>query len=946
MAILIPSKGFEALASIRPIKPPPIKRLGPEAPPLTPPGEIGPAQWEGFAAPGPALPTPPLPPPTHPGETFRDLGGALGYGLGKAGEALGGTLGTAGEAAGRYLAAPTQMTYALTPEDTARAYRTGELPEGAVWTDSGPAYPAPRPQSRGEELSLLSQHPLVQAVTAVVPAPIKGPGVILGSRGVIKTGATKFAKPTVTGKVAEAVKPITEAAAPVVKEPWQMTNAEYHQHWLASKSPEIQAKWADPNTNIVVKANVEGQIDIEHQDLIRQALAKSKPVSPEVLKDYPDLAKAAKPKAVVPTREIDVDGKGDTWTGGFAEASPAVERLKALGYEAELVKRPPQQAYGRTIRGSIYSFRTNAPDDIVSEARGYRWTSEYKEAELARLSGGKPVSPEPVVKELKAVRPTHQQSLAITQRLAKERQDKIFREVQDKFAVEAASTETVSQREARRKLEAQAVAGLAGTTKPAAAAPTVLSDDVVAALEQIPQKSIPRLINAIRTGPLSEAEKAARIAFLEKRLSPAAMPPVEVPPVAMPKYTGVSLEASALLETLDAGGVPMALSRNAMRILREHGITPAQYTKMTPNEAFDLLRQKATVSAARPPVEVPPTAKPSAEATRPAVTEDALVGLADILDETKKSISLTKLERQISTLGVNSANTEGLDDLSIAITDYKNLRRAGMTPEDFASEKEASWEAIVEAVDNLAPVEVEDIVGIPKGLAQAEIDQWLAARKPPEGAGAPPKLPIELPPVVIGGEVPPPQGPLRTLQEAWSELPRSVPIRERLPEYWRAVKEALTDRHVGLRQLAERTNQPQLIDRIITQPASANIALERYRITYRDILAKAGDVPLDDVNAYLLTRHALDVFAVHPGRVAVGIYKTPQEAQAALDVLSGNRNLVEAAQIVQKRYQSELQRLVQEGFLESTLAQELAQKYPWYNPLRYPEILEEVLKYM
>lgn len=175
----------------------------PPAPSPLPP--IGPEQWEGFAAPQPALSLPPrpvLPPPppgyVPPGETFRDLGGALGYGLGKAGETLGRPLGEAGETIGKYLAAPTRWTYALTPEQTAEAYATGELPPGAIWTDSGPAYPTPRLQPRGEELGLLARMPLVEAATAIVPSPVRGPGVFLGSRGIIKRQVGE-----VTGKAPE-----------------------------------------------------------------------------------------------------------------------------------------------------------------------------------------------------------------------------------------------------------------------------------------------------------------------------------------------------------------------------------------------------------------------------------------------------------------------------------------------------------------------------------------------------------------------------------------------------------------------------------------------------------------------------------------------------------------------------------------------------------------------
>ncbi|MGR3295866.1 MAG: hypothetical protein ACUZ8A_06530 [Candidatus Bathyanammoxibius sp.] len=94
----------------------------------------------------------------------------------------------------------------------------------------------------------------------------------------------------------------------------------------------------------------------------------------------------AKVKLVtVPTHITDVGGRSDSFTGGFARANPAVERLKSLGYEAEVVQtRPAQHAFGgaRITAGPVYAIQSNAPESVVSDARDYEFTPEGQRAKI------------------------------------------------------------------------------------------------------------------------------------------------------------------------------------------------------------------------------------------------------------------------------------------------------------------------------------------------------------------------------------------------------------------------------------------------------------------------------------------------------------------------------------------------------------------------------------
>ena len=85
------------------------------------------------------------------------------------------------------------------------------------------------------------------------------------------------------------------------------------------------------------------------------------------------------------------------------------------------------------------------------------------------------------------------------------------------------------------------------------------------------------------------------------------------------------------------------------------------------------------------------------------ITEKVIAEWQTTLDDGKKSASLGKLESKIG--DVEEDVVEGIGDLRSAIDDYRDIKRAGMAPEDYALEKEEAWEAIREALDALQLVE-------------------------------------------------------------------------------------------------------------------------------------------------------------------------------------------------------------------------------------------------
>ena len=61
---------------------------------------------------------------------------------------------------------------------------------------------------------------------------------------------------------------------------------------------------------------------------------------------------------------------------------------------------------------------------------------------------------------------------------------------------------------------------------------------------------------------------------------------------AVPKYSGVTLEACELLESVDAGGVPAFISSQMLAIALENDIAVLEH--WTPSEVIEALRDKAS----------------------------------------------------------------------------------------------------------------------------------------------------------------------------------------------------------------------------------------------------------------------------------------------------------------------------------------------------------------
>ncbi len=233
---------------------------------------------------------------------------------------------------------------------------------------------------------------------------------------------------------------------------------------------------------------------------------------------------------------------------------------------------------------------------------------------------------------------------------------------------------------------------------------------------------------------------------------------------------------------------------------------------------------------------------------------------------------------------------------------------------------------------------------------------FAAGKRLPKGGKPPIPPPIQPPPPItptkpmggLSGKKKPPPPPATA-----TSAPPPTPSRESsLAEVYNDFQEAITDRFVRWRQTAERSGARDLIGRIDIRGGAGSQALQRYETAISNAKAVAPDIRVGELNDYLKAKHALEVFAQHGKRVAVGTFKTPAEAQAAVDNLVAQlgpgkqTRLEQAGQSIADVFHAALRRSAKAGLLTEDLAEDLIVKYPFYNPLHYVEILEQQAAYI
>jgi hypothetical protein len=99
---------------------------------------------------------------------------------------------------------------------------------------------------------------------------------------------------------------------------------------------------------------------------------------------------------------------------------------------------------------------------------------------------------------------------------------------------------------------------------------------------------------------------------------------------------------------------------------------------------------------------LPPPGKEIAKMSQEEL-EAKITELEDLMDEENKPASLKRLERALEE--IDEDQISGVDDLQTAIQEYKDVERAGKTPEEYVQEKDSAFEHIIDTINDLELVE-------------------------------------------------------------------------------------------------------------------------------------------------------------------------------------------------------------------------------------------------
>jgi hypothetical protein len=256
---------------------------------------------------------------------------------------------------------------------------------------------------------------------------------------------------------------------------------------------------------------------------------------------------------------------------------------------------------------------------------------------------------------------------------------------------------------------------------------------------------------------------------------------------------------------------------------------------------------------------------------------------------------------------------------------------------------------------------VESLLSEGKPVPKDMMDEYIKLAKEP------PEVPTKVATTSGSGTVPParttvkstpvpptpPKSPLGTIEGMWNQgrqpVPKSVDTYLKAQEYG-------NDIYYGIRRMQgqvsknlsiETGGKNDVITLLTRSPGAANAGATRYILAIEEVKKIAPNAMADDINTILYANHAKEVLAEKGAkRVMAGGFTTQAELDAALSQLETKLGKAEfakvtkAAEHIQGIYANELKRLVEEGLVSKELGDELAKKYPWYNPLQYVEDAE------
>ncbi len=260
------------------------------------------------------------------------------------------------------------------------------------------------------------------------------------------------------------------------------------------------------------------------------------------------------------------------------------------------------------------------------------------------------------------------------------------------------------------------------------------------------------------------------------------------------------------------------------------------------------------------------------------------------------------------------------------------------------------------------PTEAEEIVK----LAETEIAKLAQKVTPEVTKGIETTVPPIKPPTPIVPPAKPPMPPTplpagggKGLDDMLSMIKQGRKPPPKPTERGIKIQEYINDMFYGLRQMQTRVGKVRPIrpggsDDFITavtrMPGAANVGFTRAVLTKETMKKIAPDIPEDIFNVIINSNHYKEVLAEKGvGRVMAGGFTTQAELDNVLRTLQQTigvdeyNKATQASEVIKAVYASERERLVNAGLLSREVADEFAVKYPWYNPLKYADDLENFI---
>lgn len=211
--------------------------------------------------------------------------------------------------------------------------------------------------------------------------------------------------------------------------------------------------------------------------------------------------------------------------------------------------------------------------------------------------------------------------------------------------------------------------------------------------------------------------------------------------------------------------------------------------------------------------------------------------------------------------------------------------------------------------------------------------------------------------LTLGQNAPPidPNSPLGMANAMWQRGGAHVQTDE--PVKFLKFQENFNDIYFGLRKMQGRADpggwtilpggDDDLITLITRGPGAASAGATRYALAINEMKALAPNAIADDIGSYVFALHGKEVFAAKGPERVLGQFTSAAQMDEILEQLAakygpeGFAQLEQAAEVMKRTYAFDRQRFVDAGIFTQEFADDMAERYPWYNPIHYVEHVEQ-----